>query len=320
LPNSPHIFVSHNRNDIEWCNEFVAKLRQYGANVWYDEHNLGYEELAPRINAELTERPIFIAVLSPKAVASHWVSREVGGAIALKDADAQNQRVVLFVIAEKCDIPPLWVDFPRIPKQGDDGISPGKAAKRVADQLKFGSSNSAKEASETADDAWWEGRALAKQRRLEDALQAYERAIAIDPQRTVVWVSKGNVLKELGRLVEAEQAYEQALRLDPDNVAAIFNRACVRQARSCLLEALADYERVLELEPSDREAWNNHGKVLMDLGRMRDAEDSFQRALSVDPRYYETAWNNLIELLSIQGRISDVLEAQRRRDAARDNQ
>ena len=38
----PRIFVSHSHEDSEWCRKFVSFVREKGADVWYDEHNLGY--------------------------------------------------------------------------------------------------------------------------------------------------------------------------------------------------------------------------------------------------------------------------------------
>lgn len=35
------IFVSHCHEDNVFCQQLVTALRGAGANVWYDEHNLG---------------------------------------------------------------------------------------------------------------------------------------------------------------------------------------------------------------------------------------------------------------------------------------
>lgn len=51
------IFVSHAHEDNVWCRTFVETLRQAGANVWYDEHNLGYGELGKRSNASYEHGP-----------------------------------------------------------------------------------------------------------------------------------------------------------------------------------------------------------------------------------------------------------------------
>jgi hypothetical protein len=36
LGTPPRIFVSHSHEDATWCEAFVASLRRYDADVWYD--------------------------------------------------------------------------------------------------------------------------------------------------------------------------------------------------------------------------------------------------------------------------------------------
>jgi hypothetical protein len=59
MARSARIFVSHAHEDNAWCRSFVQGLRQAGADIWYDEHNLGYGELGVEIERELRARPIF---------------------------------------------------------------------------------------------------------------------------------------------------------------------------------------------------------------------------------------------------------------------
>src|SRR5690348_10082282 len=68
------IFVSHSSADNLWTREFVARLRQAGEDVFYDEHSLGYGTHMRIIEQEIQSRPIFITVVSPAAVGSPWVT------------------------------------------------------------------------------------------------------------------------------------------------------------------------------------------------------------------------------------------------------
>jgi TIR domain len=70
------VFVSHTSSDKEFCQELVAALRTAGADVWYDEHNLGIGVLREEIMRQLAERPAFIVVVSKAALASRWVRDE----------------------------------------------------------------------------------------------------------------------------------------------------------------------------------------------------------------------------------------------------
>jgi Flp pilus assembly protein TadD len=54
------------------------------------------------------------------------------------------------------------------------------------------------------------GHALRDLGRHRDALDAYDRALALDPQQPEVWHGKGITLRGLGRHAEAATAYAQA--------------------------------------------------------------------------------------------------------------
>jgi hypothetical protein len=133
MAQAAHIFVSHSHEDSAWCQAFVGALRQAGADVWYDEHDLGYGRLMDQIERELRARRTFLVVLSPSAVASPWVKREVNAAIHLHDAE--SDRIVLPIIASKCEVPLLWTDYKWVSGPGDVGLAPIEAAQQVIQTL-----------------------------------------------------------------------------------------------------------------------------------------------------------------------------------------
>lgn len=67
------------------------------------------------------------------------------------------------------------------------------------------------------------GVALARLGRTEEALAAFQRAVALDANQPSAWTNLGNAYQELGRLDEAREAYERALDLDPDHPLAHHN-------------------------------------------------------------------------------------------------
>jgi tetratricopeptide (TPR) repeat protein len=56
------------------------------------------------------------------------------------------------------------------------------------------------------------GVALERQRKLTEAIECYDRAIAADGSMTIAYLYKGGVYNRLERFDEALQCYEQALR------------------------------------------------------------------------------------------------------------
>ena len=55
------------------------------------------------------------------------------------------------------------------------------------------------------------GSVLDKQDRAEEALQYYDRAIALDESLTIAYLNKGGLFNRLARYDEALRCYEQAL-------------------------------------------------------------------------------------------------------------
>lgn len=211
------IFVSHAHEDNDWCRGFVNALRDKGADVWYDEHNLGHGRLMEKIELELSARPVFVVILSPAAVASPWVKREVGAAMFLQDDDPA--RVLIPVVAQKCDIPLFWNSYRRASGPDDMGLTPDGAARKIDDLINSPTG--------TAPDAYERANTLRKEGHYAEALPWYDAAIALDATHAKAWNNKGIALQKLQRYEEALRAHERALELHPDYENARKQRAIV---------------------------------------------------------------------------------------------
>ena len=78
-----------------------------------------------------------------------------------------------------------------------------------------------------------EGIALSKLGRDGEALEAFVKAVELDPENAVAWRKKGTALGKLGRDEEALEAFVRAIELDPKDVAAWSNKvtALIRLGR-----------------------------------------------------------------------------------------
>lgn len=77
------IFISHSSKDNEWCHAFAAGLREASADVWYDASGLhGGVAWVETIEREIESRELFLALLTPQALESEWVKREIQLAFA----------------------------------------------------------------------------------------------------------------------------------------------------------------------------------------------------------------------------------------------
>ena len=129
------------------------------------------------------------------------------------------------------------------------------------------------------------GNALYESGRYEEALAAYDRALALRPDDPTAHMNRGVALEDLGRHEEALAAHDRALALRPDYPNAHMNRGAALGELGRYEEALAASDRALALEPELPEAHNNRGIALRNLGRHEEALTACDRALALRPDF-----------------------------------
>jgi len=87
-------------------------------------------------------------------------------------------------------------------------------------------------------------------RRYDDALAAYEKAIALRPDFPNAWLCRGDVFFSLNRYAESLVAYDRALMLNPDFADAWRGRANAQVMLGRPDQAFAAYDKALALTPS----------------------------------------------------------------------
>ena len=87
------------------------------------------------------------------------------------------------------------------------------------------------------------------------------------------------------QLEDAADAYRRALVIDPDLVPAVVNLANIHYAQDELIEAQALYERAIGLEPDCFEAHFNLGNIHHDLGRYDEALVCYRDAVALNGKY-----------------------------------
>ena len=311
MPQAARIFVSHASEDSAWCQQFVDALSSVGADAWFDEHSLGHGVLMDEIEREMRERPIFIIVLSPHAVVSRWVQREMQAAIILQDE--QPGRIIIPVLAEKADIPLFWRVYKCLNGRDNTALAAVEAAGRVAHVLALVPAAVSvapvpPEPSETAEQAWERGKGLRTQGRQQEALSAIERAVALDPKSATYWNTKGLTLCDLRRYDEALSAFEQALALNTKLAKTWGNKGLVLTDLKRYDEALNAFEQALTLDPKNANIWNTKGLTLCDLRRYDEALEAYEQALSLNPKL-TFAWYAKGNALRDLERYDEALEA-----------
>lgn len=105
-----------------------------------------------------------------------------------------------------------------------------------------------------------------------EILATADKAIKLDPQLAEAHAARGHALSNCDRWDEAEQAFEKALLLDPNSFDAnyLYARLCIKQDKRERAAALLT--RALEVQPSDSQSAFLLNNVLRGLGRMEEAE------------------------------------------------
>jgi predicted O-linked N-acetylglucosamine transferase (SPINDLY family) len=123
-------------------------------------------------------------------------------------------------------------------------------------------------------------------------------------------LKQGLELKELKRLEEAADCLQQAIALDPDLAPAHYQLGLIHSIRGSYAEAIAVQQRALAIDPVLAEAHNNIGYCHLSLGDLPAAIAAFRRAVASKPDYARAYYNLAIAAFR-QGDLDEAIEAYR---------
>ena len=121
----------------------------------------------------------------------------------------------------------------------------------------------------------------------EDAIEAYQRVVAVEPSYAAAWNNLGLLHHRMGQYTEAQEAYEAALRAEPTCAEAAYNLGSLCEDLGELPASIRYYLRALELSPDYPDAHFNLAGVLGKSGRGREAARHWRRYLELDA---ESPW------------------------------
>ncbi len=160
------------------------------------------------------------------------------------------------------------------------------------------------------------GLALEAQGRRDAAVENYRKAVAVQPHHVEALNNLGLAFEAQGRHEAAAGCYRKVLAVQPNFIKSHFNLGLALQQQGKLDAAAESYRKALAIQPNFPEALNGLGNVLQAQARFDAAADSYRKALAIRPDYAE-ALNNLGNVLQAQGQPGAAAENYRKALALR---
>jgi tetratricopeptide (TPR) repeat protein len=116
-----------------------------------------------------------------------------------------------------------------------------------------------------------------------EAIDAYDHALCIDPQKLDALLNCGTLFYEEGNLKKAAEYFERALEADPENALAHFNLGSVLEEVGRLEAARLHLRHAVRLDPSYPDAHYNLAFVSEKLGAHNEARRNWEAFVKLDP-------------------------------------
>ena len=130
--------------------------------------------------------------------------------------------------------------------------------------------------------------------RLSEAIQDYDKAIALNPDYDLAYNDRGLACAKMGRLAEATHDYSKAISLNPDYAQAYESRGIAYGRSGRLEEAMQDFDRAIALDSDYAEAYYNRGNIRLDAARNSEAVADYDEAIALKPDFAIAYYNRAV--------------------------
>jgi tetratricopeptide (TPR) repeat protein len=113
------------------------------------------------------------------------------------------------------------------------------------------------------------------------AREDYQRAIAIDPQLSDMYIHRGITFGKTGNFRQSIVSLTEGIRLVPGNPDGYFNRGIGYLQQGDFEKAIDDFSNVIRLSPGDEESYYWRGVLYEEAGRQKDAIADYRQFLAI---------------------------------------
>jgi protein O-GlcNAc transferase len=155
---------------------------------------------------------------------------------------------------------------------------------------------------------WNLGKVYHKNGNIEAAIACFQRTSSLNPQLVGAdfHFNLGNRLFSQGKRDEAIESYEKAIAIKPDWAEAYANIGSARSQQGNLDAAITYYQKAVDLKPELEVLHSNLANSLLQQGKYESAITCYQNALKIKPEWADVQ-ANLGNALSMLGRLEEAL-------------
>ena len=164
---------------------------------------------------------------------------------------------------------------------------------------------------------------LAQKGQYEQAIDAWKKALELNPGEAITYLNFGVTLARLGRLDEAIVQYRKALEITPDAAEVHFRLGSALGDAGKFDDAITEFRKVLESRPESQSAnfdattYNLMGRALAGKGQMAEALQDLEKATQLHPGFAPHLYDYALALVRANrfDEAQESVEAALRADA-----
>jgi tetratricopeptide (TPR) repeat protein len=131
------------------------------------------------------------------------------------------------------------------------------------------------------------GHLMESRGKLDDAVDAYTRALARRPDDATIYYDRGVAFGRQGHWDDAIADYTRAIEHDAGMAKAYNNRAAAQAHERRFDAAVADFSKAISLDSRSALAFRNRGLAYHDLGQVTPALEDYTVAIRLDPNDFQ---------------------------------
>ena len=137
--------------------------------------------------------------------------------------------------------------------------------------------------------------------RIEQAIQAYQNAISLAPEKISAWNALGNLYKKLGKNEEALAAFQKAIEHNASDAMGWNGLGDLYHTLGRNDDAIYAYLKAIEYSPTYPPSWSGLGSAYKDEAQFEQALAAYQKAIELD-RLSICSWQGMGEIYQMQGK------------------